>query len=338
MSNSRLRLATEFLSVYRTRMSRALLYRLGFLLAGNLILLAAIFFYLKEGASFSQVLLRAGPDTAPTILSGLGMTGIIFAGSIDLSVGAIIVVSGTVFGILAHRGISPAVAYAACFLTAWCLSMLNGYLVRLLRIPAIILTLAGLTFYRGLALIIPDVGIPNFSGYIAVQSDAYHGPGKFYAGWILLSVLLGALAWEAIAETPRRWLALGNSEEACRLQGLRPGSILQSAFFAGGLFLGLASLIEVTRVQAIEPARMAAGFELPVIGAVVLGGTNIFGGEGSYSGTVLGAFFLYLAEQLLIYAEVSAYSQKVILGATIIAVIGLDCFLQRRRKHLEELR
>lgn len=332
------RSGAESLWLHVSRWSRPLLYRLAFLSGGNLVLLGAIFIYLKEGASFRQVLLKSGPDIAPTILSGLGMTGIIFAGSIDLSVGAIIAVAGTVFGILARSGVSPILSYAACFSTAWCLSMLNGYLVRFLKVPAIILTLAGRTFYRGLALIVADLGIPRFSGYISVQSDAYHGPGKFYAGWILLLALLFALAWEAFAATPRRWLALGNSEEACRLQGLRPARILQSAFFAGGIFLGLAALIEVSRIQAIEPARIADGFELPVIGAVVLGGTNIFGGEGSYLGTVLGAFFLYLAEQLLIYAEVSAYSQKVILGGAILGVIGLDCLLHRRRKLLEELR
>ena len=82
---------------------------------------------------------------------------------------------------------------------------------------------------------------------------------------------------------------------------------------------------------------MALGFELQVIGAVVLGGTNIFGGEGSYAGTVLGAFFLYFTAEVLIYAGVSPYFQEVIVGAVIIVVIGLDCGWHRRQKRLEEL-
>jgi ribose/xylose/arabinose/galactoside ABC-type transport system permease subunit len=76
---------------------------------------------------------------------------------------------------------------------------------------------------------------------------------------------------------------------------------------------------------------------LQVIGAVVLGGTNIFGGEGGFAGTVLGAFFLYFTTELLIYVGVSPYFQEAITGAIIIGVIGLDCAWHRNRKLLEEL-
>jgi len=319
------------------RISRYLIQRLTILAAGNLLLLVAIGLLLKPGASFADVLKRCAPDMAPAMLAGLGMTGIIFTGAIDISIASIIVVAGTVFGILVHQGVGPLPCYAACVFTAWGLSMVNGWLIRGLRIPAIIVTLAGLAFYRGLALVVADLGIRHFSGNISVADEAYHGPGKVYAGWILLGVLVAALAWEAFACTPRRWLALGSSEEACRLLGLRPGRILQSAFGASGIFLGLAGLIFVTRIQAIEPARLALGFELQVIGAVVLGGTNIFGGEGSYAGTILGATFLYLTSQVLIYAGVNPYFQDAVTGALIVGVIGLDCALHRRRQLLEEL-
>ncbi len=319
------------------RLPRALLQRIIFLLAGNIVLLAAIFFLLKPGASFREVLFDAGPNVAPTVLAGLGMTAIISAAAIDLSVGSILVMAGTVFGILVHKGVPALWCDAACLATAWCLSMWNGWLVRALRVPSIIITLAGLPFYRGLALVVADLAIPNFSGNISVQIEAYHAPGKLYGGWILAAGLAVFLFWSLFSKVPRRWLALGSSEEACRLMGLPPGKILQSAFFASGLTLGLAALIYVTRVQAIEPARMALGFELQVIGAVILGGTNIFGGEGSFVGTILGAFFLYFISQLLTYAGASPYVQEAITGAIIIGVIGMDCALHRRRKLVEEL-
>jgi ribose/xylose/arabinose/galactoside ABC-type transport system permease subunit len=319
------------------RISRFLVQRLIILLAGNFVLLAVIGFLIKDGGSFAQVLARAGPNVAPTVLAALGLTGIIFTGAIDLSIASIIVVAGTVFGILVSHGANPSICYVACFLTAWCLALLNGCLIGVLKIPSIIITLAGLAFYRGLALILADLAVPGFSGNISVQDEAYHAPGKLYSGRILLAVLVVAGLWEAFAKSPRRWLALGNSEEACRLAGLHTGKILRNAFFVGGIFLGLAALIFVTRVQSVEPARMALGFELQVIGAVVLGGTNIFGGEGSYAGSVLGAFFLYFLLELLIYAGVSPYFQEVVTGAMIIGVIGLDCGLHRQRKMLEEL-
>jgi ribose/xylose/arabinose/galactoside ABC-type transport system permease subunit len=82
---------------------------------------------------------------------------------------------------------------------------------------------------------------------------------------------------------------------------------------------------------------MARGFELDVIGGVVLGGTNIFGGEGSIVGTVLGVTFLYLVEPCLLYAGVAEHWRDAVQGAVIVAVIGLDCWLHRREKLLQEL-
>lgn len=319
------------------RLSRFLRQRLIFLLAGNAVLLIAIAFSMKQGGSFAEVLARCGPNIAPVVLAGLGMTGIIFTGAIDLSIASIIVVAGTVFGILVHHQVPPLPCFVACAATAWVLSAFNGWLVRRLNIPAIIVTLAGLALYRGLALILADVAMPDFGGSLSVPSEAHHAPGKVYAGWILLFVLGGALVWEWFARTPRLWLALGSSEEASRLMGLNPRAIRQSAFAIGGLFLGLAALVYITQIQFIEPARLALGFELQVIGAVILGGTNIFGGEGSYVGTALGALFLYLTSQWLTYAGVSPYFQEAITGAVIIAVIGMDCALHRRRNLMEEL-
>lgn len=317
--------------------SRFLVQRIAFLLFGNLTLILVISLLIRDGGSFGDVILHTAPNIAPTVLAGLALTGIICAGAIDLSIASVIAVSGVVFGVLVHRQVEPLLCYAACFGSAFCLSMLNGYLVRGLRIPAIIVTLAGLAFYRGLALIIADSAISGFSGNISVQDDAYHAPGKEHAGALLGLAIIAAILWESFSKTPSKWLALGNSEEACRLSGLSVGRILQSAYCVGGIFLGLAALIYVTRVQAIEPARMALGFELQVIGAVILGGTNIFGGEGNYAGTVLGALFLYFLSESLVYAGVSPYFQEVVSGAIIITVIGLDCGMNRKRKMLEEV-
>src|SRR4029079_18369443 len=142
---------------------------------------------------------------------------------------------------------------------------------------------------RGIALMLADVVVPNFSGNIPISEELYHAPGKAYAGMILLLGIAIGLLLDGFAKHPRLWLALGNSPEACHLMGLNPARILNSAFWIGGLPLGLSALLYVTRFQAVEPARMGLGFELQAIAAVILGGTNIFGGEGSYIGTLLGA-------------------------------------------------
>jgi len=286
------------------------------------------------GAEFSQMM----PNVAPTILAGLGLTGIVCCGAIDLSIGSILAVAGALFGVLHARGFDPRVCFTACFLTASVLSTWNGVLIELLGLPAIIVTLAGIAFYRGVALILADASAIGFGEQFTLNGDAYHTPGRENAGAILLVVVVAGLVWEFFGKTPRTWLALGNSEMACRLGGLRPGRILLQAFVVGGIFLGLATLIEVTNHITVEPARLGLGFELTVIAAVVLGGTSIFGGQGSYLGTALGGLFLYLLGPAMMYAGVNEYWRTAVQGGTILIVIGTDCFLGRKRKYLEELR
>jgi len=326
-------------TLYR-RLSASVRQRILFLVVGNLLLLGFIFLQTQGNArgSFRDELARFGPNVAPHVLAGIGLTGVIFTGAIDLSIGAIIVVAATVFGILYEQGASPSVCFAACYLTAAGLSVTNGCLIRLLGIPAIIVTLAGLAFYRGFARVLADWSLEGFAGQISVQQDAFHTPGRDYAGWILLVALTVALVWEAYGKLPRTWLALGSSATACRLKGMHPGRVLQSAFTSSGLFLGLAALTFTTNQLTIEPTRIARNFELDVIGGVVLGGTNIFGGEGSFAGTALGVAFLYLVGQTMLYAGVSEYWRTAIQGAVIVTVIGFDCAMHRRRKLLEELK
>src|SRR5215510_8817387 len=99
----------------RGQLSRFQIQRIVFLLAGNVTLLLAIRLLIKEGGSFNEVLSHAGPNVAPIVLAGLGLTGIIFTGAIDLSIASIIVVAGTVFGVLIDRELKPWLCYLACF-------------------------------------------------------------------------------------------------------------------------------------------------------------------------------------------------------------------------------
>jgi len=312
----------------------------------NGLLLALIGVTIPEGGTFSAVFSKVGADLCPMVLAALGMTGIILTGAIDLSIGSIIAVAATVFGVLVAHEQPPAVCFGACFGTAWLLSMANGWLIRGLRLPAIIVTLGGLTFYRGVAAIVASLLSPAdapFRGTLYVEAGAdviwaYNGPGEVYPGWILGVVVALAVVWEWNAYVPRTWIALGNSEEACRLQGLHPGRVQQSAFLVGGIFVGVAAVVAASGVKTIVPEKMVSGLELQIIGAVVVGGTNIFGGEGSYLGTVLGCFFFYFVSQALLYLHIPEHYAQVVIGATVVAVIGVDCLLHRRAKLMEELR
>ncbi len=322
-----------------SRLPISLRHRVIFLAAGNLVLMGFILLHsLRTGsASFSNELSQLAPNFAPLLLAGLGLSGIIFAGAIDLSIGSIVVVAGTVFGVLYERGAPPMTCFVACSLTAWVLSTVNGFAIRLLNVPAIIVTLAGLTFYRGLAIFLARWLVMGNTEQITANEPDYQTPAKEFALPIMLVGFGAALLLEAYGKLPRLWLAHGSSPEACRLQGIAPHHLVQSAFLAGGVFLGLSALVQVTNLNTIEPSRTALGFELAVIGGVVLGGTSIFGGEGSYLGTALGMLFLYWVEKTLIYAGVRVDWQVAVRGAVVVAVIGFDCAMHRRKKLLDEL-
>ena len=322
-----------------SRYPRTLRRRLLLLVAGNLLLAGLMAVVLtRDGAGGISALMSGfAPGAAPRILAGIGLTGIILCGAIDLSIGSIIVMAGTVFGIGYEWGQPPWVCFMACVLTAWCRSAFNGLVVRWLGLPAIIVTLAGLTFYRGLALLLADQAIEHFSGQIGVRIEAYHAPGKHWAGLLLAAGVVAGVVWELCGRRPRQWLAVGSSPEACRLSGVQPERVVQSAFVSGGVFL-LAAIVDITNRLTIEPARLARGFELEVIGGTVLGGTNIFGGEGCIPGTVLGVLFLYLVGQSLVLTGVSEYWRTALQGAVILGVIGIDCYTHRRRKLMDELR
>src|SRR5579863_8640324 len=212
------RISFEGLRFWR-RMPKTVRRRIGFLLAADLAILAFIAWCAaRSGTSFRDEAARV----APNVLAGLGMTGIICCGAIDLSIGSILGVAGTVFGVLYARGMGAWTCFAACFLTAFALSAYNGFLVRWLKIPAIIVTLAGLAFYRGVALILADMSAKGFSEQFAIEGAAYHAPGSDYAGAVLLIVLALAVIWECFGKLPRSWLAVGSSETACRLRGVSP--------------------------------------------------------------------------------------------------------------------
>ena len=326
-----------------SRIAPALRLRLLCLAVGNLLLVGYIFGYtwLTPNTSFAAEMSQFPAGAAPLLLAGLGLTGIVYTGGIDLSIGSIVVMCGTVFGILFERGFPPGVCFAGCWLTAVVLSSLNGWLIRWLSIP----------------------GDHRDVGHVQILSRLRAGARALARCGILRAVLHPPSGRRSLSRSGR---ALGGLDSARRrgdrdsfgmlrqtspalarggqlrrglpIEGLNPQRHQTIRLSASGVFLGLGALIFVTKGLTIEPDRMAQNFELQVIGAVVLGGTNIFGGEGSYLGTLLGGCLLYFIDKAILYAGISEYWQIAVQGALILAVIGLDCVLHRKRKLMEELR
>ena len=226
-------------------------------------------------------------------LVALPMTFIIITGGIDLSVGSILGLCAIMLGVLLEES-GPAARQLAIAAdagrSARCAGFVNGLLITRVGVPPLIMTLATLALYRGLAEGISQArsvrGYPEWffvlgQGDVLRRADPALAPGRGRS----------SCSGSSLARTTfgRTLYAIGNNETAARFSGLPVDRVkLDRSTRLSGLMAGLAAWIFVSRVSRTTRSDMGTGLELDVIAAVVLGGTSIFGGTGTILGTVLG--------------------------------------------------
>ena len=268
----------------------------------------------------------------PVLIIALGMTLVILTGQIDISVGSMFAVCSIAAGVFAKSGMPiPLAALAACLLGA-ALGAINGALVAYVRIPAIVVTLAAMVSLRdGLRWITEGAWVqdlpPTFqwlgftqSGYLAVAL------GK-------AAVLTFVVAWGLRNSAAGRAVyATGSNAEAARLAGIDAARVTFSVFAITGALTGFAALLNSVRFNQI-PSNAGLGLELKVIASVVVGGTAITGGSGSVIGTVLGVVLMGAIGPALTFLGVSAYWERAIQGAIILAAVVIDAVRARSERH-----
>jgi rhamnose transport system permease protein len=257
-------------------------------------------------------------------LLALALTPLIVAGGIDLSVGSIVGLCAVTLG-LAWRAGAPVGAAALAALTVGTLAgSANGVLVAHAGVPPLIVTLATLAVYRGLA-------------YGLSHSQDVHGfPESFLAlgqgylfTWIPFQVLVLAVAAVGIGVYMARTVggravyAVGAGEGAAFLSGIDVAGVRRRTYAFAGFCAGVAAVLYVARVSTAK-ADAGQGYELAAITAVLLGGTRITGGAGSIGGTLLGLLLIAVLQNGLSFARVPADRQAVLLGALLIVTVLID--------------
>jgi rhamnose transport system permease protein len=269
----------------------------------------------------------------PVLIVALGMTLVILIGQIDISVGSIFAICGVTAGLLSKAGLpTPLAGLGACF-TGAALGALNGTLVAYLRIPSIVVTLASMAALRD-ALRWQTQGawvqdLPRDFQWFGLSQSAYP---LAVAG---IAVILSAgLAWilRNLA-VGRAIYATGSNKEGARLAGIHTTLVTFSVFAAIGAFTGLAAILNSVRFNQI-PINAGLGLEMKVIAAVVVGGTAITGGKGSVLGTVLGVVLLGAIGPALTFLGVSAYWERAVQGAIILAALVIDAVRTRHGSSL----
>jgi rhamnose transport system permease protein len=265
----------------------------------------------------------------PVLIVALGATLVILTGNIDISVGSVFAICGVVAGVVAKAGAPVAAAGLAACLVGAALGATNGALVAHVRIPSIVVTLATMVALRdALRWVTQGAWVqdlpPDFQ-WFGLRQSAY--PAVACGVVVALQVALG-WGMRNIA-AGRAVYATGSNEHAARLAGLNTALVTFSVFAIAGALTGLAALLNSVRFNQI-PTNAGIGLEMKVIAAAVVGGAAIRGGRGSFVGTLLGVVLLGAIGPALTFLGVSAYWERALQGAIILAVVAIDALRERR--------
>ena len=257
----------------------------------------------------------------------LGMTAVILTGGIDLSVGSVLGMCGIILGALFAAGFNVWIAALIAIAAGAVAGLINGAIVVLTGVHSLVVTLATLAIYRGIAL-----GISQGNSYRGFP-EPFFTMGQGYVGpvpvQLFIFLVLAVAVGIALSRTTfgRALYGLGHNEVAARFSGLQVSRIKLAIFGLTGMLSGIAAVVFVSRVSS---ARGDAGqlVELDVITAVVLGGTALTGGRGTILGTMLGLLIIGVVRNGLTLAFVPLEVQAVFVGAILIIAVSINRWLR----------
>jgi rhamnose transport system permease protein len=264
-----------------------------------------------------------------TGLIAVPMTFIIASGGIDLSVGSLLALASVASGRLLRAGCPMSAVVAGSILTGLAGGAFNALAIRALRLPPLVVTLATLALFRGLAYGI--TGAQPISGWPGGFTDwgglgAWHLAGRWQLPWTFLILLAFVAAGTAVFHRHalgRRARQMGENHVAARFAGVSAARTQWALYCLSGLACGVAAVFWTARFATAHPGA-AQGMELDVITVVVVGGTRITGGSGSVPGTFLGLLLLGLLRYGLDLRSVTQQDQAVLMGFLVVAVAILN--------------
>lgn len=276
-----------------------------------------------SGDNIANVLLNS-VDLA--LIAG-GLTLVIILGGIDISTGPALGVVAWVVGTLTVAGTPGALTVIAAVLLGAAMGLINGVLVSVLNVTAIIATL-------GTAAIWQTTLFGLWGG-----SDLFAPPVTPYASSqrllgiptvaLFVLVVYGALWYiSRYRAFGRHVFAVGNDAEGARLSGVSVRSVTLAAYVLVGAMVGLAAVVYIARVGVVQ-ASSGADLSLAAIAAVVVGGTSITGGRGSVAGTLIGVLFIAVLQNGVVLIGVPPLWNGVLVGAFILLAVGFDTLSQR---------
>ena len=270
-------------------------------------------------------------------LVAVGMTFVILTAGIDLSVGSLVALCGLVAAYVAKGGLDDRfalgaaadsgnpviVAVMAAVAVGMACGALQGFAITRFRVPPFVVTLGGLTAFRGAALLLSGGGpISGFEmGYV------WWGQGRVWGipVPVIIFALAAMIAHVVLTQSQfgRHVYAIGGNPQAAELNGVSTRRTTMTVYVIIGAFCGIASFLLSARLNSAE-AVAGLQLELDVIAAVVIGGTSLFGGVGSIFGTVVGVILIGVLRNGLVLLNVSTFVQQILIGVILVLAVAID--------------
>lgn len=302
-------------------------------LALILCLLVGLFSYLSD-RFLTAATMASIANRIPTLaIIATGMTLVLIIGGIDLSVGSVLALSGSVLGIaLVDWQWSLPIAVVAAMLVGLMAGLLNGAIVTGFRVPSFIVTLGMLEMARGLAYRIAN----SETKYLGTSVEWLATPlsGMLVSPAFVLAVCVVIAGHLTLTRMVfgRKMIAVGTNEAAARLAGIDPRMIKLPVFAIAGGLAGLGAVCHVARLGASDP-NAGSGMELAAIAAAVIGGTSLSGGRGSVLCSFLGVLIIATLEAGLAQTGVSEPVKRLVTGAVIVLAVIADGIRKRQSYH-----
>ncbi|GBQ27339.1 ABC transporter permease [Gluconacetobacter azotocaptans] len=304
---------------------RALLARRETALLGVIVLVVTAVSLGAHGGFWTRVNLDGLMVTcAITAVPAAGMTLVILTGGIDASIGSMLGLVSAIGGLLFVAGWPVAAVVPVFLLAGAALGWINGLIILCGRVPPIVCTLGTLSIFRmGVFLMMGSEWITALPPGLTRFFVADHLGPLPGAAVIALVIMAALAAFLRVHRTGRRLFAIGNNEEAARLVGIPVRRLRWMTYTILGACVGLGALMRLGQSPIVQTTT-GSGFELGVIAAVVLGGTELSGGRGGMFGTFLGTLVVGLVGDAIVLMHIQPFWSGVVLGSIILASVGLN--------------